>query len=393
MFGVPTPPGATPGGYNNNPQVLCNAQTSVSKALFAEGNIQLTDATALTVGARMTKDEKDWIGRQQVFVQQLPSPTGDFDPAFTWEQLGDLMKAANFSAYPFGVVKDSHSWQKPTYRVTLSQQFNPDVFGYVNYSHGFRAGGYNDQAGTTGLPITPDEKTPTNPEEADSFELGLKNELLDRRLRLNVAAFYVKYKDAIRQVVVPVTNANGERGQETLFRNAAKMTNYGIESDLTAQLAENLVLHVPLSYQHCEYDEFTSGEGAALIDLSRLPVNRCPKWTASADLNYTVPVARTNGSVVFDVNVNYVAKNLDTYSIADPYSSLTQTFAEERTLLGASVTYTAANDRWFVRLIGRNLTDEKYIESAQNVDPLWVWTFYGQPRYFGGEIGIKFGRE
>jgi iron complex outermembrane receptor protein len=102
-------------------------------------------------------------------------------------------------------------------------------------------------------------------------------------------------------------------------------------------------------------------------------------------------VARTSGNVVIDVNANYVSKNLDTYSIVNPYSSLTQTFAEARTLVGASVTYTAANDRWFVRALGRNLTDKLYVASAQNVDPLWIWTFYGEPRYIGAEVGFKFG--
>ncbi|MDE2262338.1 MAG: TonB-dependent receptor, partial [Gammaproteobacteria bacterium] len=142
LFGVPTPPGAQAGGYNNNPQVLCNAQLERSAAAFGEANWKLTSKTTLTLGARMTRDSKDWIGRQQVFVQQLPSPTGAFDPAFTWQQLGNLMNAANFAAYPFGVVSDSHTWTEPTYRLTLSHQFTPDIFGYGTYAHGFKAGGY-----------------------------------------------------------------------------------------------------------------------------------------------------------------------------------------------------------------------------------------------------------
>ena len=94
-----------------------------------------------------------------------------------------------------------------------SHQFTPDIFAYGTYSHGFRAGGYNDQVGTSGNPITDDEKKPTDPEKADSFELGLKSELWQRRLRLNEALFYVQYKDAIRQVVVPVTNSVGSAGR------------------------------------------------------------------------------------------------------------------------------------------------------------------------------------
>jgi iron complex outermembrane receptor protein len=387
LFGVPTPPGLQPGGYNNNPQVLCNEQTEESKALYGETNYKFTDATTLTVGARITQDSKDWIGRQQVFVQQLPSPTGAIVPGFTYTQLGDLMNAGNFSAYPYGVVTDSHSWTQPTYRVTLSHQFDKDVFGYVNFSHGFKGGGYNDQVGTGGTPITDAEKQPTNPEKADSFEVGAKTELFERRVRLNEALFYVRYTDLIRQVVSPITNANGQQGEETLFKNAAKMTTYGIENELTVRITDGLTLRAPFSFQHCEYGSFTTlnpnGNGS-VVDLSGLPVNRCPDVTATLDLNYTLPVAWTDGRIVIDVNDNYVSKNLDTYSIALPYSSFTQTYADARALLGASVTYNAPDNRWFARVYGRNLTNKLYKESGQNVDPLWVWSFYGEPLFVGG---------
>jgi iron complex outermembrane receptor protein len=393
LFGVPTPPGLQPGGYNNNPQVLCNAQTEESKALYGETNYKFTDATTLTVGARITQDSKNWIGRQQIFVQQLPSPTGAIDPNFTYVQLGGLMNGDNFGAYPFGVVTDSHSWTQPTYRVTLSHQFDQDLFGYVNFSHGFKGGGYNDQVGTGGTPITAVEKAPTDPEKADSFEVGMKSELFDRRLRLNEALFYVRYTDLIRQVVVPITNANGQPGEETLFKNAAKMTTYGIENELTFKVTDGLMLRLPFSWQHCEYGNFSTLDASgASVDLSGLPVNRCPTVTATIDVNYTIPVPWTNGNIVIDVNDNYVSKNLDTYSIALPNAPFTQTYAQARALLGASVTYNGEGNRWFARVYGRNLTNKLYVESAQNVDPLWVWSFYGEPLFVGGEIGFKFGK-
>jgi iron complex outermembrane receptor protein len=393
LFGVPTPPGLQPGGYNNNPQVLCNAQTEESKALYGETNYKFTDATTLTVGARITQDSKNWIGRQQIFVQQLPSPTGAIDPNFTYVQLGGLMNGDNFGAYPFGVVTDSHSWTQPTYRVTLSHQFDQDLFGYVNFSHGFKGGGYNDQVGTGGTPITAVEKAPTDPEKADSFEVGMKSELFDRRLRLNEALFYVRYTDLIRQVVVPITNANGQPGEETLFKNAAKMTTYGIENELTFKVTDGLMLRLPFSWQHCEYGNFSTLDASgASVDLSGLPVNRCPTVTATIDVNYTIPVPWTNGNIVIDVNDNYVSKNLDTYSIALPNAPFTQTYALARALLGASVTYNGEGNRWFARVYGRNLTNKLYVESAQNVDPLWVWSFYGEPLFVGGEIGFKFGK-
>jgi iron complex outermembrane receptor protein len=394
LFGVPAPAGLQPGGYNANPQVLCNQQTEESKALYGETNYKFTDATTLTVGARITQDSKDWIGRQQVFVQQLASPTGAIVPSFTYQSLGALMNAANFAAYPYGVVTDDHTWTQPTYRVTLSHQFDQDLFGYVNFSHGFRAGGYNDQVGTGGTPITPAEKAPTDPEKANSFEVGLKSELLDHKIRLNEALFMVKYKDLIRQVVVPVTNSNGSVDEETLFKNAASMTAYGIENEFTAQLADGLLLKVPFSWQHCEYGTFVTenSAGTGIVNLSGLPVNRCPDVTATIDLNYTLPFAWADHRIVVDVNDNFVSKNLDTYSIAAPYAPFTQTYADSRALLAASITYHGADDRWFARVYGRNLTDKIYVESAQNVDPLWIWAFYGEPRFVGGEIGYKFGK-
>lgn len=46
-----------------------------------------------------------------------------------------------------------------------------------------------------------------------------------------------------------------------------------------------------------------------------------------------------------------------------------------------------------MRALGRNLLNKTYVASSQNVDPLWVWAFYGEPRYIGGEIGYKFGQK
>jgi hypothetical protein len=44
-------------------------------------------------------------------------------------------------------------------------------------------------------------------------------------------------------------------------------------------------------------------------------------------------------------------------------------------------------------VFGRNLNNKIYVQSSQNVDPLWVWSFYGEPRFIGAEGGIKFGHK
>src|SRR5207302_8273361 len=144
-----------------------------------------------------------------------------------------------------------------------------------------------------------------------------------------------------------------------LFRNAAKMTTYGIESELTAKLTEGLLLRLPLSYQHCKYNSFTSGDPPNRVDLSGLAVNRCPQWTATVDLNYTVTLGQLPGQFVFDAAANYISRNLDTYSLALPYARFTQTYADAGTLVDAAVTYNSADERWFAHVFVRNLTDRK----------------------------------
>ena len=378
--------GLTPGGWNNNPQVMCNAQKSTSQAAYGELNWKATDKWTVTLGARYTQDKKDFIARRQMFVQQL-SADGSIDPSFTWDKLpGGLMGAADFNKYSYGVVRDSHNWSSPTYRAMASYQINPETFAYASFSHGYKAGGYNDQIGTSGNAITPDELRPTNPEKADSFEVGIKAELMDRRIRVNEALFSVKYKDAIRQVVVPVTNLAGDPGEETLFRNAASMSVYGIESEVTAKISDHLTLRLPASYQHCKYDEFKSD--IAAFDLTTIPVSRCPEYTATVALAWSHSAG--DGSITIEGSSNYQSRNLDTFSIANT-APWAQTYIDSRTLTDASVTYHSEGDRWFVKLVGRNLADKRYVASSQNVDPLWIWTLYGEPRYVGVQLGLKLG--
>ena len=56
---------------------------------------------------------------------------------------------------------------------------------------------------------------------------------------------------------------------------------------------------------------------------------------------------------------------------------------EERTLLGASVTYRDPDSRWSATLYGTNLTDETYRVAALPVAGLWNFTNYGAPRQIG----------
>jgi iron complex outermembrane recepter protein len=379
FFGDPT-------WWDNNPQVLCNRQRADNWALFLDGSYDLTDRWRIEGGVRFTNERKRWEGRNQVFFQQL---AGGFDPNLTWRNFNHPLEAGDFNRFPEGVVRSAERWKEPTWRVTLSYTFSDDLFGFFNYSRGFKSGAFNDQTGTSGAPITAASAAPTDPEIADSFELGIKGTFLDNRLRLNMTTFYAEYSDAQRDLVAVFENPFGGSFQETRFFNAADLTSYGYEIELTAAITDNFTLRANAGYLRAEYDEFladTNFDGTIDIDLSDEPVNRAPRRQATVDAIYSHPFL--GGDLSWVAGASYESSAIFVYSNVSPeYHGRT----DARALINASVTYTDANERFFARLYGLNLTDRVYRVGELPVADLWTMSYYGMPRAYGIELGMKFG--
>ena len=371
------------GNWNDTPYLLCNAQNSTSKAVFAEGTYEFTPELTLTAGARHTWEDKTWRGRQQTFI---PGLNGGFDPSITIDEPLDA-SVNNFTA---GVVTVDAKAKELTYRASLCYQATPDLFFYGTMSHGFKSGGFNDQIGGfaafgADLDAFREAARATDPETADSYEVGMKSEFFDRRIRFNLTGFHVKYKDLQKQLNVPIV-VNGQPNQVTLFVNAATATVNGLELETSATPFEGLTLRGVLGYQDAKYGRYDAiGAG---YDLSTAPLDRAPKWQWTVDAAYELPVGDDH-KVTLNGNVAYTARNLSTQAIDDP---LGNTYLNARTLVNASITLAEADNRYFVRLIGRNLTDERYRIASQNVAGLWLNSQYGPPRYFGVEFGTKFGQ-
>lgn len=374
--------GPTPyGPYNDVPFFQCNSQKSSSVAAYAEGNYRLTDKLIVTAGVRYTWENKTWMGRQQI-----PSQLIGIDPT----SLRNLT-LADFDKYPQGVITIKDKTDKPTYRASISYQFNPDLFAYFTYSHGFKSGGFNDNVGSlnqfgTDLDAYRQAAAPTRPEYADSFEGGFKSEFLDRRLRTNITAFYVKYNDLQRQVVIPIV-VDGAPGQITSFFNAASSRVYGVEGEITAVPTDGLTLRGVFGYQNGKYLSYVAPVPAG-YNLADAPLDRTPKWQATASGAYQYNLGSMY-KLVLSSSISYTGRNLYTQSIA---SLANNTYLEAKTLVDASLTLARQDDRYFIRLVGQNLTDKTYKTAAQDVGGLWQFALYGRPRFFGVQGGISFGR-
>lgn len=368
---------------SNNPLILCNTQRAKAFAGFIDGTYDISDRLHLSAGVRYTKEEKKWAGRSRVPIQTLPN--GSFDPTFTWEQLGTPLAGADFERFPVGVVRDEEDWSEPTYRAVLGYDFTDNMFGYASYSRGFKSGGYNDQVGTVLNPIPAAAARPTEPEIADSLEFGFKGSLLGGAANFAATAFFVTYTDAQRTF-----NASFETGQETLFFNAAELEVTGLELEGMWAIGESFIVRANAMIQDAKFNEFaadTNFDGVNDIDLSGAPPTRAPDMMATIDGVYTIDLGSA-GSLDISGRIAYEDESISSYSDVDPAFNTT---LNSRTTVDAGVTWNSADENLWVRLIGRNLTDERYRQGSLSVANFWIMSSYAEPRYYGLEIGSNFG--
>jgi iron complex outermembrane recepter protein len=323
------------------------SQEATSWAIFGEGSYAVTDSTSVTLGLRYSDEEKDF----------------ELSPLFFPSELR---------------VAQSDTWDDTTYRLGVDHQLSDQTLLYASFSTGFKSGGFNEQAGS----LT-SAATSFDPEEAESFEVGMKSDFLDNTLRLNLAAFWVEYTDLQVDAVVPLPGV----GQESVITNAGEVTSYGLEAELLWLATDNLTIDGTLGLLEAEYDKFDcnldNDASTPDVDCSDFDVKRTPETTASLGATYKIAFG---GGSEMDLNVNATHTDEFFNDIINSESSK----HEEVTLLNASVSYYSANEMFRVALYGRNLTDEEYQTSGLSVADLWNFTTYGAPLTYGVELEVNF---
>ncbi|MEH6585758.1 MAG: TonB-dependent receptor [Halioglobus sp.] len=323
------------------------SQEATSYAIFGEGSYAISDAMSFTAGIRYSDEEKDF----------------ELSPLF----------------FPTEArVERSDSWDDITYRLGVDYQMSDETMIYASFSTGFKSGGFNEQAGTL-----VSAATGFDPEEAESFEVGMKSDFLDNTLRLNIAAFYVEYTDLQVDSVVPIPGV----GQESIVTNAGEVTSYGIEADLMWLATDNLTIDGTLGLLDAEYDEFDCNRsgvpGSPDEDCTDFDVKRTPDATGSLGATYSFGLSK-GGAMDLNVNATY------TDSFYNDIINSDSSEHEEVTLLNASVSYFSANEKFRLALFGRNLTDEEYQTSGLSVANLWNFSTYGNPLTYGVELEFNF---
>src|SRR5690606_11950341 len=109
------------------------------------------------------------------------------------------------------------------------------------------------------------------PEFVTSYEVGYKTGFLDGRATFDGAVFYLDYSDI---------QHSDQDGAGFYIGNAASARSYGVETQLSLRLLDNVILNGGLGYVDAEYEDFGARSGNKLA--------RAPEWTGSlnADISW-----------------------------------------------------------------------------------------------------------
>ncbi len=337
-----------------------------SQAAFGQVTFAATDQLDVTVGLRYTKDDKEAYLRNS------------------------RIEGGGTTALA------SDDWTNTSGSLTLNYAWNDDLRTYVTYATGYRSGGFGARATSVAdFQDGFDEETVTN------YELGLKSDWWDSRLRLNAAIFYMEYDDA--QIN---SFKAGPAGASSVVLNAGELENKGIEIELTAQLTEGLRLMLNYGYIDAEYKEFLTqrvdpltalpnpGPGADPItlveDISSVATReRSPDNNGALILSYDFP-AFSWGQLNLRAEVTYQDE-----MVFHPQLNLFDS-TEDQTLVHARANLydmPVLGGMLNVGLWGRNLTDEHYREWGIDFGTLgFAIDSFKEPRSYGIDFIYEFGR-
>ena len=341
---------------SNNGIDPVNLTTHESYGVFGQATVHLTDILGLVVGLRRGHDE---LIRKGTFA------AGPRDAA------GNVCKP--YADCIGGRNDGSQSADKTTYRLGINAQVTPTQMVYASVATGYKAGGFND-FGPLGVPA------PYIPEDMIAYEGGYKG-LLAPTLQLTSALFYYDYnsEQISSNVVVNGSNVITTRGAPTVI--------YGWENEFTWRLSDADTLDGSLMLERSYYKTFFA-RPQQNVNWSNDSLDRTPELVASLGYSHVWDLG-DRGSVKMRVQTRYSSS----YLLSDFNNALHYT-QEDFTRTDATVTYTAADQRFYVEGFVRNIEDN--IQATGGGGGFSVNTIYGQtvavntPRRFGVRLGYKY---
>ena len=358
-----------------------------SFAAFAALFYRPTDRAEISFGLRYIDEEKDATNSYFDFSD------GTFDPPGTDGEF-------DFTGRPqtAGVAYEaSDSWDDVIITASASYAFTDDILTYVNYSEGFRSGGFSIRSARD-----PSE-APFDPEDAFQIEAGFKGSFFDRRVTVNGAYFFLERDGTQFSSIIPLPPGSIP-GTTTLINNGGTSTTQGVELELSFLVNQNFSFSVNGGFIDVDNRAFTIA--CDNVDACVTPVpgvldpsgtlrmlgddsdSRQPEWNYSVNAFYD----REIGPGVLSLNVNWKHQGesllVNTGGGADQ-----DLFERDYGQLGARISYQVTRENGDIFTLsadGRNLTDTVWLENALFLGgPTTGFQSFGPPRVYGFELSYS----
>jgi iron complex outermembrane receptor protein len=323
-----------------------NELDTTSYAAFGHANYKLTDQIGITLGARYSIENKDFMGGQQDLNAFAYKSSGCY-PVTTicQELLGFPVPGQPLRYFPAGQLTENYYIFTPT--AGAEYHFTDELMSYFSYSKGFKSGGWTTRLSN---PIPSGLLAEFGPEKAETYEVGLKSEWFDNRLVANLAAFYTEY-DGIQ--------LNVEEGVSPTYKNAGNADILGTELETHALLGDGLSLNGAFGYLDAYYTSTLIGTESPTTALplgTKLP--KTPKFKVSLSPEYDIPIAT-------DSVLRFLGTWTHTTSMFNDSLNTPLLRRPTTDVFDASVQYDAPDDRYEVIVGGTNITNDRYITTGQ----------------------------
>jgi iron complex outermembrane receptor protein len=340
-------------------ETVRNIGTYESTAIYGDATYALSETTNLTVGLRYTYDEKEFATITGYQNTMLGAPLG-------------LAFYNNGVDAMFVPDENSDDWSAVSGRIVLDHWIDDEVMVYGSVSTGFKSGGFNSLSFGAGIEPSFDQ------EEVINYEIGLKGDFYDGKVRLNAAAYYYEYSDLqeLSLVGAPIPSYN---------LRTADAEGQGVDIEVMWSATDNLFIAANYSYLDTEYTDYqilpAAGETPA-DDKTGLPRADTPENKFNIMAEYTMALDDI-GELVLRGDYNWTDER---------ESNTSDIPVDDYEYLNLRATLHSADDAWAVSAWAQNVTNEEihggYGGPAKAIGSETTWLFL--PRTYGLDLTYNF---
>lgn len=329
--------------------VFQNGLVSTSYAGFAELAWQVTDRIKLTAGDRYTRDKKDWSncetqGQFSDILTDTSSPVRCDTPLNT----------------------ESKTWSAQTPKGVLDVKLTDQMFAYASFNKGFRSGGWNL---TSAVDPTRPYSTAFNPEYAKSYEIGLKSEFLEHRLRANLSAYLADYTNLQVRTIDPIFHLFG-------VNNAGSARTKGVELQVLAKPTLALTIGANAAWERALYTSFSYISAGSLVNYTGNYLDNAPVWTGNLNAGYKFQIPG-RGSLTPRIDASYQSRAYYSEANTAPYDG------PGHETINVHLRYIAASHPWGWDIYVNNVTNNQWRTYAFQGELNVVGATYAPPRIAG----------